>query len=132
MGEYRYTHDYTAEIETLRQEAVALPYRASGDASSPSGLDEAIEAVAVALQALHAANETLIQTQQVALHEQQRYRVLFTFAPDSYLVTDLHGFIQEANQAAASLPDLSSADSSALRLVVQEVLHSIYEEGKLT
>jgi len=36
-------------------------------------------------------NEALTQTQQVAMHEQQRYRELFTFAPDGYLVTDSMG-----------------------------------------
>jgi PAS domain S-box-containing protein len=118
MGEYRYTHDYTAEIETLRKEVVALTYRAPGAASSPSGLDEAIEAVAVALQELHEANEALIQTQQVALHEQQRYRELFTFAPDSYLVTDLHGLIQEANQAAATLLHIGPDQLAGIPLAV--------------
>jgi PAS domain S-box-containing protein len=118
MGEYRYTLDYTAEIETLRQEVVALTHRAPGHASSPSGLDEAVEAVAVALQELHAVNEALIQTQQVALHEQQRYRELFTFAPDSYLVTDLHGFIQEANQAAGSLLHIAPDQLAGIPLVV--------------
>lgn len=81
-----FPHDYTAEIEMLRQAVVALTYRQPGDAPPPFGLDEA-----------------LTQTQQVAQHEQQRYRELFTFAPDGYLVTDLHGLIQEANQAAATL-----------------------------
>ena len=100
---YPYPHDYTAEMEMLRQAVVALIYRQPGDAPSPSALDEAIEAVAVAFEELHAVNEALTQTQQVAMHEQQRYRELFTFAPDSYLVTDLHGVIQEANQAAATL-----------------------------
>jgi len=32
-----------------------------------------------------------------------RYQELFDFAPDGYLVTDWHGVIQEANQAAAEL-----------------------------
>jgi PAS domain S-box-containing protein len=32
-----------------------------------------------------------------------RYRELFEFAPDPYLITDLHGIIEESNQAAADL-----------------------------
>jgi PAS domain S-box-containing protein len=98
-----FPHDYTAEIDMLRQAVVALTYRQPGDAPPPFGLDEAMEAVAVAFEELSAVNEALTQTQQVAMHEQQRYRELFTFAPDGYLVTDLHGLIQEANQAAATL-----------------------------
>ncbi|MBI1910549.1 MAG: PAS domain S-box protein [Deltaproteobacteria bacterium] len=35
--------------------------------------------------------------------ERQRYRDLFDFAPDGYLVTDTHGTILEANRAAAIL-----------------------------
>jgi PAS domain S-box-containing protein len=44
---------------------------------------------------------------EVALHHAQanllRYQNLFDFAPDAYLVTDLHAVIQEANHAAAAL-----------------------------
>ena len=36
----------------------------------------------MAFEELHAVNETLTQTQQVAMHDQQRYWELFTFAPD--------------------------------------------------
>ena len=39
-----YAHDYTAEIETLRQEVLALTYRQPGDAPSLSAIDEAMEA----------------------------------------------------------------------------------------
>ena len=35
--------------------------------------------------------------------ERQRYRDLFEFAPDGYLVTDALGVIREANHAAVSL-----------------------------
>jgi PAS domain S-box-containing protein len=49
------------------------------------------------------------QHQQLFFHhhrveaECQRYQDLFQFAPDAYLVTDLSGKIQEANQAAVKL-----------------------------
>jgi PAS domain-containing protein len=87
----------------LRQAVVALTYRQPGDASPPPAIDEAMEAVTVTFEELHTVNEQLTQTQQVAMHEQQRYQELFTFALDGYLVTDLHGLVQEANQAAATL-----------------------------
>jgi PAS domain S-box-containing protein len=115
---YPYPHDYTAEIEMLRQAVVALTYRQPGDAPSPSALDEAIEAVAVVFEELHAVNEALTQTQQVAMHEQQRYRELFTFAPDSYLVTNLHGVIQEANQAAATILHIAPDQLAGIPLAV--------------
>jgi hypothetical protein len=92
-----HSHDYTPEIEMLRQEVLALTYHQPADVPSPSAIDEAMEAVTVAFEELHAVNEVLTRTQQIAMHEQQRYWELFTFAPNGYLVTDLYGIIQEAN-----------------------------------
>ncbi|MBW4521865.1 MAG: PAS domain S-box protein [Scytolyngbya sp. HA4215-MV1] len=43
----------------------------------------------------------LRQQNQQLLVERQRYQDLFNFAPDGYVVTDLAGKIQEANQAIA-------------------------------
>ena len=37
--------------------------------------------------------------------EHQRYVELFEYAPDGYIVTDLHGIIEQANLAAAELFD---------------------------
>lgn len=48
-------------------------------------------------------NQELIATHQALEQERQRYQELFNFAPDAYLVTDIQGNIQEANQAAATL-----------------------------
>jgi PAS domain S-box-containing protein len=112
------SHDYTAEIEMLRQEVAALTYRQPRDTPPLPALDEAMEAVAVAFEELHAVNEALIQSQQVAMHEQQRYRELFTFAPDGYLVTDLHGIIQEANHAAATLLHITPGQLAGIPLAV--------------
>jgi PAS domain S-box-containing protein len=44
--------------------------------------------------------ESALQQAQTSL---LRYQELFDFAPDAYLVTDLHAVIQEANYAAAAL-----------------------------
>ena len=77
-----------------------------------------MEALTVTFEELQAVNETLTQTRQVAMHEQQRYWELFTFAPDGYLVTDLHGIIQEANQAAASLLHIAADQLSGIPLAV--------------
>ncbi|HBY80229.1 MAG TPA: PAS domain-containing sensor histidine kinase, partial [Cyanobacteria bacterium UBA11148] len=43
-------------------------------------------------------NEELIVARQAIEAERQRYRELFEFAPDGYLVTDIYGLIQEANR----------------------------------
>jgi diguanylate cyclase (GGDEF)-like protein/PAS domain S-box-containing protein len=47
--------------------------------------------------------DTVMQQQHDLDAERQRYRDLFEFAPDAYLVTDASGRIREANQAASAL-----------------------------
>jgi PAS domain S-box-containing protein len=50
---------------------------------------------------LRQQNDKLTQSQIALEAERQRYRELFEFAPDGYLVTNPDGIIVEANQAAA-------------------------------
>jgi PAS domain S-box-containing protein len=63
-------------------------------------LQAAIEASEVMQEELRAQNEELFQTQAAVENERKRYQDLFEFAPDGDLVTDIHGNIFEANQAA--------------------------------
>lgn len=99
--------DYTDEIESLRQQVVALTLRWRGVASLPPSLTEAVEQLSMALAELQAVNEALTQTRQAALREQLRYQELFEFAPDGYLVTDPYGHIQEANRAVSALLNIA-------------------------
>jgi PAS domain S-box-containing protein len=73
-------------------------------------LDEAIRELTATLEELRVAeeelrqqNETLRESQESLGGERERYRSLFNFAPDAYLVTDLDGTIEEANAAAGDL-----------------------------
>ncbi len=73
-------------------------------------LSEALEALEVSLEELAASeeeiyqqNEELMEAQEALDAERRRYQELFDFAPVSYLVTDLEGRIQEANQAAIKM-----------------------------
>jgi PAS domain S-box-containing protein len=52
-------------------------------------------------------NEALVNTRQAIESERQRYRELFEFAPDGYLVTDANGRILEVNHAIAALLNIS-------------------------
>ena len=52
---------------------------------------------------VRAQNEQLIGSRQLIDRERLRYRDLFDFAPDAYLVTDAQGTIREANIAAEKL-----------------------------
>jgi PAS domain-containing protein len=72
-------------------------------------------------------NQELLASRHFAEAEQQRYQQLFEFAPDAYLVTDLHGVIQEANKAASLLfkvPQPFLIGKSVISFVVEEQRHS--------
>jgi two-component system, cell cycle sensor histidine kinase and response regulator CckA len=62
-----------------------------------------LEELSVLVEELKEQNQELIATRYLVEAERQRYQDLFEFAPDSYLVTDVNGVIQEANLAAAQL-----------------------------
>jgi PAS domain S-box-containing protein len=102
-------------LETVDQRAVEL-YRNVGDAPTeqPRLALSYIEALANALEELRVVdeevcehNEELYRTRQQLEDERRRYQDLFDFAPDGYLVTDIHGKIHEANRAAADLLNVS-------------------------
>ncbi|HEY9883573.1 MAG TPA: PAS domain S-box protein, partial [Thermosynechococcaceae cyanobacterium] len=57
------------------------------------------EELATTLEELRLAEEELQRQNEQLKTEQQRYQDLFNLAPDGYLVTDVAGLIQEANQA---------------------------------
>lgn len=66
----------------------------------------ALEELNVAEEELRRQNESLAVARSVLEEERQRYRELFQYAPDAYLVTDVHGKIYEVNQAAERLFNL--------------------------
>src|SRR5882762_9200597 len=66
-------------------------------------LGATLEALQVAEEELRQQNETLREAQFSLERERERYRSLFNFAPDAYIVTDGHGVVLEANAASAEL-----------------------------
>jgi two-component system, cell cycle sensor histidine kinase and response regulator CckA len=75
---------------------------------------EAIAECSIILDELHIAteklqtqNEELLANRQMLALERQRYKELFDFAPDGYLVTNAEGVIQQANCAATVLFNLN-------------------------
>lgn len=106
----------TDRLNTVDQHAAALyqSVNRTGEATPP-GIVEYVATLSVALEELRAAEEELCQQNeelQRARHalelEQHRYRDLFEFAPDGYIVTDQNGKIQEANRAASELLGVES------------------------
>ncbi|MBK1989597.1 PAS domain-containing protein [Sphaerospermopsis aphanizomenoides BCCUSP55] len=63
--------------------------------------------VQLAAEEVYQQTEELLQTNNLLETERQHYRELFEFAPEAYLVTNQQGIIQEANQAAAELLNIS-------------------------
>lgn len=81
----------------------------------PSLFHQCLEELGTALEELYTAEEELRQTNEELVRawtqveeERRRYRELFEFAPDAYLITDMSGKIKEANRAAVNLFNISS------------------------
>ncbi len=98
------------ELEAVRQALVALGDRvrsAPDQSTLPLDLLDQLAQALDGLQAfaddLRVQNEELLGHREVLETERQRYLQLFEFAPDGFLVTDIHGVIREANRAAGSL-----------------------------
>src|SRR5215217_7306866 len=62
-----------------------------------------VEELHVAEEELRVQNEALTTANAALDGERARYRGLFDFAPDGYVVTDDEGVVREANHAAADL-----------------------------
>ncbi|MBW4620260.1 MAG: response regulator [Cyanosarcina radialis HA8281-LM2] len=72
-------------------------------AESVEELSTALEELRVAAEEMQEQHEQIIESQEVIEAERQKYIDLFEFAPNGYVVSDIHGHIQAANQAAVSL-----------------------------
>ena len=67
------------------------------------------EELSVAEEELRAQQEAIVDAHRDIEVERTRYRTLFEFAPDPYLVTDAAGTIQQANTAAAEFLGVPAA-----------------------
>jgi PAS domain S-box-containing protein len=102
--------------------------RRDGHAQSPPDEREAelltlIEELRVADEELRAQNEELIGSRQLIDRERARYRELFDFAPDAYVVTDVNGTIREANVAAGRLLSVDP------KFLVGKPIQTFFEQG---
>jgi PAS domain S-box-containing protein len=111
------------QLQRLRREAVHL---ADPEAFSQA-LDQLQERLAdldVAYEELEQQNEELETTREALERERHRYRHLFDEAPFGYLVTDVHGLVEEANRAAGELlgvrPDRLTGKPFAVYLELQD------------
>ncbi len=68
-----------------------------------SALGDSMEELRVAEEELRRQSDELLDWREAVEAERHRYRELFEFVPDAYLVTDPCGLIREANQSAGEL-----------------------------
>jgi nitrogen fixation/metabolism regulation signal transduction histidine kinase len=88
-------------------------------------LQTALEELRVTEEELRTQNEELAAAREELDAQRRRYRALFEFAPDAYLVTDPTGKILEANRAAAALFHVR-----AQYLVGKPLLVFVHEEDR--
>jgi PAS domain S-box-containing protein len=89
--------------DQLRDIAGLSPDQATALAATVEDLTAAFESSRNAQQTLRDRGQALAAGQSALEHTRRRYHALFELAPDAYLITDLTGRIQEANQAALAL-----------------------------
>ncbi|HZS00670.1 MAG TPA: PAS domain S-box protein [Chloroflexota bacterium] len=106
----RQTEMLRAGITALRQRAARyVPGQQPLPAEAFADLDTALDQLEAAQEEIRQQADELTAADEALQAERQRYHELFQFAPDSYLVTDARGVIQEANQAACALLNTSYA-----------------------
>jgi PAS domain S-box-containing protein len=86
-------------------------------------LISAFEALRLADEELRAHSEALAATSNELDRERRKFRELFEFAPDAYLITDLYGTIRDANVAAGRMLGLDP------KFLVGKLLPSFFEES---
>jgi PAS domain S-box-containing protein len=93
------------ELQLKRDQSDALfdPGAPQVPEQAETELIAALEELNIAEEELRAQHEALLDAHRNLEIERERYRTLFEFAPDPYLVTDRDGLIEEANAAAAEL-----------------------------
>ncbi len=105
---------FTQQLQSLHERLAELYRGASASVQLESDLlptafkdlGTASETLEIAAQKLFQQTEELAVTRSRIEAERQRYQDLFEFMPDTYLVSDAQGKIQEANRAAATLFNL--------------------------
>ncbi len=90
------------DVEGDGRAATAAVARARGRRRTAEE-DEVTEGLESALDELRVVHEELIATRAQVEAERSRYRDLFEFAPDGYLVTTARGRIGESNRAAVRM-----------------------------
>jgi PAS domain S-box-containing protein len=109
----------TTEIADAVPEIADAPTRGSGR----EDLLATIEELRLADEVLRMQSEALTASRDALNEERTRFREMFDFAPDAYLITDLYGTIRDANVAASRMLGVES------RSLVGKALPSFFEQS---
>jgi PAS domain S-box-containing protein len=101
---------FSVALQVSREQVGALYERSVGSAEREhhAQLLAALQDLSTAEEELRAQHEAIGETQRELDIQRRRYRTLFEFAPDPYIVTDEHGIIEDANDALTGLLGLST------------------------
>lgn len=96
-------------------------------------LENALAELDVAEDELRLQGDLLDETRDALFREQERYRQLFDFAPDAYVVTDLYGSILHTNLAAIRLlnSELKFLIRKPLVVFVATEQHAVFRSALL-
>ena len=97
--------DFADRLEAVRRRVETIRGQEKGR-TRQQVYDEllgAVDDLRLAEQEMREQNERLAESHNTVVEERRRYQQLFQFAPDAYLLTDLHGIVREANSSAARL-----------------------------
>jgi len=108
--EYQLVRVFSMNITRRKQEEQALQTALQNSLANEEVLRARNEELSGTLARLTADQSTIAE-------ERQRYRDLFDFAPDAYLVTDLEGKILEANLGAINLLGLDGGNEEGSFLI---------------
>jgi PAS domain S-box-containing protein len=91
------------QVAHFRSRSLSDDMRAADSEPVIEALSTTLEHLSVAEEELRTQNEELEQARTTLSSEHERYRDLFEHAPVPYLVTDVHGTIEDANEAASRM-----------------------------
>jgi len=112
-------HRRATEIADARPEIADAPTRGN----DREDLLATIEELRLAEEELRLQSEALAASRDALNEERTRFREMFDFAPDAYLITDLYGTIRDANVAASRMLGVES------RSLVGKALPSFFEQS---
>jgi signal transduction histidine kinase len=108
-GIFRQTEYAAARLAVLRERASEELLEDTVVLEAFQELDSAHEELRVAEEHLQTQADAIVFAQDVLDLERRRYQELFQAAPEPYLVTDLHGAIDQANLRAAQLLNIDGS-----------------------